>query len=696
MARSKSPSASTDSGKSDLVKLWLLRILVPLNGHQEFITNLGPANKQLADLLGLKIPLELVYEAQDIRTARASLNRLHISAEKKCAHAAVPQALADNVHRLADLMNLSPVDCRILEFVVMLHSDQLLDETADCLGNLSANQVYRALSTILALPEVDIRASLSVKGTLNQSGIVSIDRAKPYRLRAKIDLLSGHFAESMLIPEEDPISLLRDSVFPSAPSELNWQDYEHLGHSLTLLHTYLRHVKQTGRHGVNVLIHGAPGTGKTQLVRMLAKELSSELFEIASEDSDGDPVDSERRLQAYRAAQRFFASRQALLLFDEAEEIFNDHGGFVTFRSFARQNKAWVNRALEENSTPTLWLSNSVDGMDPAFIRRFDMVIELKSPPRKQREKIIQTACGSMLTPSALVRLSETDTITPAIVTRAASVVNAIRTELPGEQASSAIEYLVNSTLEAQGHAGLKAANAMPDYYDVSFINSDIDLEKVAEGLASAKEGRVCLYGPPGTGKTGFGRWLASKLDLPLHISRASDLFSKYVGGTERNIARAFQQANDMRAILLLDEVDSFLRERGHANHSWEVTQVNEMLAQMETYSGILIASTNLMDDLDQAAMRRFDFKLKFDYLKPDQAWRLFERLCQSHGSGTPDNSVKAAFEGLVSLTPGDFATVARQNRLRPARSPMDVFERLQQECKLKKAGGRAKIGFLH
>ena len=59
-------------------------------------------------------------------------------------------------------------------------------------------------------------------------------------------------------------------------------------------------------------------------------------------------------------------------------------------------------------------------------------------------------------------------------------------------------------------------------------------------------------------------------------------------------------------AILLIDEVDSFLQDRRHAQRSWELSGVNEMLTQMESYQGVFIGSTNLMSSLDSAALRRF------------------------------------------------------------------------------------------
>lgn len=70
-------------------------------------------------------------------------------------------------------------------------------------------------------------------------------------------------------------------------------------------------------------------------------------------------------------------------------------------------------------------------------------------------------------------------------------------------------------------------------------------------------------------------------------------------------------------SVLLLDEADSFLRDRTSAQRSWEVTQVNELLTQMERFEGLFICSNNLIDRLDSASIRRFDFKIMLSYLKP-------------------------------------------------------------------------------
>lgn len=676
------------------VRLWLLRSLVTLDGHRQFITNDGIQNFGLAKAVGLdhwSDPIDIAFNRV---SARKELARIHDAAELERRRNDLPSVLKKNVSRLSSVIGLSEAECRILEFVVLLKVEQSLEAAANFLGSLSSVKVFRSLAVILDLEEEDVRAAFSSRSTLTKSGLLKLESYST-TFDTKLELLSDDFADNIVSCDTDPVDLIRDSVVCSSEAHLKVDDYSHVGPALSILRPYLKQSLADGRKGVNVFLYGKPGTGKTQLAKVLAQDLDSQLFEIACEDREGSSIDGENRLRAFCAAQCFFAKRQTLLLFDEVEDVFADGDGLLGRRSTAQQRKAWMNRMLEENSVPTIWVSNSRD-LDPAFVRRFDIVFELPVPPRSQREQITRKACSGLLTEPAIKRISEPETLAPALITRAASVVESVRHELGKSEVAPAVEFLVSSVLKAQGHTPIRTQSSpsRTELYDPAFVNTDWDLDQLELGLSRTKTGRLCLYGPPGTGKTAFAHWLADQAETPLIVRRGSDLMSPYVGLSERNIASAFREAEQTHATLLIDEVDSFLQDRRSAQQSWEISLVNEMLVQIETLPGIFIASTNVIDGLDRAVLRRFDMKVRFDFLKPDQAWRLMVRCCSLLNLPAPLEHLQDEICRLTNLTPGDFAVVDRQSRLSQIDSAEAVLSVLKRECSLKDGEG-IRIGFL-
>ncbi len=702
------------------LRLWILRILVPLSVHKDFLMDDGFHSDEVATMIGLGHWIEAGCDqwpdtptrqrissyadedgeryasGYDRKQVLKELRKLHAGAEGHVHKCNAVSPLTVNIDRISELVGLSAVESAVLRFVVTLHSNNALSIAALLLGNLTTSRLLSSLCTVLVVEEDAMRQALSASGALCRSGLLTVERNGPESMDQKLQLLSHHFADYIVTAETQPLDLLRDTVAPSPAAQLAMADFAHVQESLRTLLPYLRHVQQTMRKGVNIYIYGPPGTGKTELARTLAATLGCDLFQVSSEDEEGDSITATRRLKAFRVAQSMLAARKAMLVFDEAEDVFDDGQSFFGPKSTAQTHKAWINRMLEDNSVPTLWLSNGVSSLDPAFVRRFDMVIELPIAPRKQRQRIMQAVCGDVADDAVLARMADSCALAPAVAARAASVVRGIAPELGPQQTSKAFEQLVNATLQAQGHAQIvrNDPSRLPAWYSPQALNADADLAKIAHGLQRTRQGRLALYGPPGTGKTAYGRWIAQELDAPLVVRRGSDLMSMWVGESEKQIAQAFRDAERESAVLLIDEVDGFLQDRRNASRSWEVTQVNEFLTQMENFSGLFIASTNLLTGLDQAALRRFDIKVKFNYLLPEQAWAMLVAQCAALELSAVCDALRPALARLRNLTPGDFAAVARQHRFSPLATASELVAALQQECALKE-DTQAAIGFV-
>ena len=671
------------------VRQWMLTLLVPLGGMFTYASDDIVSDALLQALFD--------FDDADIELSKAELHSLLRKEYRKCSNTPtrLPDVLQSNVAQLAKLVNLDSVERSILEFAVALSMDARLTDAADLLGDLNTAKMFYSLAKLLNCPENEIRVALSRDGALMRTGIFNLGNFDDGFLTQKLRVLSASFADTLYCGAVSPQALLRNEIKKSAPAQLKLKDYPSLSEHLDILLPYLEHSVQQRSTGVNILLHGQPGTGKTELARLLAKLNHSQLYEVASEDSDGDSVTSQYRLNAYRAAQHFFASNDSMLVFDEVEDIFSeDANPFSQKSALASKNKAWINLMLEYNSIPTIWISNSINRMDPAFVRRFDFVIEVPLPSQEQRVKLLKRYSKGLLDKKTLQGLAGQEQLSPAVIERAAHVVTSIAGKL--ENPAQAMQLLIDSTLKSQGYSTAQPAKkqATAQLYDPAFISADVDLAALTDGLTAQPNARLCLYGPPGTGKTAYGHWLAKQLNKPLLLKRASDLLGAYVGENEQNIAKAFKQAEEQDAVLMIDEVDSFLSDRRGVKRSWEVSMVNEMLTQMESFSGIFIASTNLMDGLDQAALRRFDLKAKFGFLTSQQAWKLFCSYCKQFGLSHRQKNLQQQLSMLEYLTPGDFGAVARMSRFSPLPSTEAFIQALNSEVSHKEQAKKRRIGF--
>lgn len=690
---SLSDTYHVEAESRDLVAEWMLTIVLKLGGHKELINDRNMHYNDLNDFFGLE-PYRENYDHDDRPIIMGALDDL-----KRTIDAINPKStctiLENNISKLCKIVELTTVEIDVLRFCIYLHYYEILENTARLLNDMTTDKFEYALSVILGHPRKAIKEVFSSKSTLVKNAFLAIDRDSGRAMKNKVDIASNGFADKMMSSDVDIEDMIRDVVRRCKTTELTLENYSYLSKQLDILVPYIRHCIEHKKGGTNILLYGRPGTGKTELVKAIAQKINVILYEVSYADDDENPIEGNRRLSAYRTAQSLFCQKPIMLMFDEIEDVINAEQDGLFSKRKRQSNKGWLNRILETNAIPAIWITNSVGSMDDAIVRRFDMAIEIPIPPKSKRREIIQTYSESLLETKSIEVIADNEHVAPAIITRAAKVMEAIKDQIP--DASKSFEMLIDNTLKAQGLSGINKTieGELPVSYDPSYINTSMDLKQLLSGIKDSNSARLCFYGVSGTGKSAFGKWIARELDKPFLLKKGSDLISMYVGGTEKNIANAFREAKEEGAVLVFDEVDSFLQDRRSAKASWEVTQVNEMLVQMENYEGIFIATTNLMSGLDQASLRRFDLKLEFGYLTSKNALDLFEAEAKMLGIHTIERSVRSAVESLNQLTPGDFAAVRRQSRFAPILTADDLFDRLRDEVAIKEDGGEKKMGFL-
>lgn len=602
------------------------------------------------------------------------------------------QQAEENLVQLAQLLSLNEAEVSVLRLSLHLKLENDFEEVFNYFSPKSLAQTVDFLAKLLVFPRDILRSVLKKSGKLFQYGLL---QSNNYHRSSDID----DFVEwgETLDPDEflffpfDEEKLLKNSVIPSDPPKLSLAQFQHIEESRTMMLNYLQQAIEKKQKGVNFLIYGAPGTGKTELANLLATSLNLTAYNIAYMDEDGDVIRAENRLNHCRLSQTLLErSHNNLLIFDEIEDVF---ASSFFDRSVAQKNKAWLNQLLENNAVPMIWLSNSVYGIDEAFLRRFDFILEMPDLPIKNKAELIRTLAGEKLSEGYIQHFAKERSLTPAILDRAIKVAGQV--DLQNKTFAEVLLNLFNQTLQSQRKAKIQPLIEGKMAYDLDWVSCQTNIRQVSEGLKRNKKGRICCYGPPGTGKTAWAGWLAEQLEMPLLLRQGSDLLDPYVGGTEQKIAQAFDQAKSDNCVLVFDEVDSFLFSRDGAQRSWERSQVNEMLTQIERFEGLLVVSTNLMDSLDPAALRRFDLKLKFDYLTPTQRQNFAIHQARQLGLGELNEEALYFIEGLGLLTPGDFAAVSRRHQFAPFENAKTWLNALQDECHLKPDFTQSKkIGF--
>jgi len=471
---------------------------------------------------------------------------------------------------------------------------------------------------------------------------------------------------------------------PQAPS-LAPADFAEQAEAFDLVVRLLRGALASSAKGVSILLHGPPGTGKTEFARTVAEAAGAALFAVGEADLEGEEPSRSERLQALRRSQRLLARRGgSVLLFDEMEDLFAE-AGWSADGGRRSGSKIFVNRLLEEGAVPVIWTSNALGGVDPAHLRRMSFVLRFDHRSPAARARLAARAAEAAGAAEALAGIvpllkaeAESASVAPAALRTAA---------LAGGGASDA-EVAGRSLLRAMRGGRSVAPRPEGGGLDLSLYEGDREIGPLLERLAApgaARDFSLLLTGPPGTGKTALAAHLAERLDRPLAVKRASDLLSKWVGETEANIADAFAQARDEGAVLLFDEADSLLLDRADAQRGWEIAQVNEMLTWMDSHPLPFVAATNFARRLDPAALRRFVFKIELRALSREAAARAFERFF-----GAPAPAALAAVQGL---TPGDFAVVRRQLRFAGAAAPGQIVALLEAEARAKPEAP-AKLGF--
>lgn len=582
-----------------------------------------------------------------------------------------PTPAQKNMDYLVHIFRLSKEERAVVYFLSAMQNNELLQE---CVREFSGDleEEEDTLTMVAGLPKGLGNSLLNQDAPLMRLGIL-------FRTRYRGNLnLSSWVQEFIFSLHKNDAARYEALIGVPVPSkdELTAKDFAYVEAAklATRLMKQARHTK-----GFNILLYGTPGTGKSSFAQVLAQSAKLNLYPVGV-CNNGEEEKNYRLQQLYRKQFLLKTVKNTCLLLDEGEDIFSSLE--------TRTSKVEINNLLENNEVPVIWTTNKIHRMDPAYIRRFTLAVCFDKPPVEMRQKIWNkylSANKITYTKGDTLALAKKYEVQPSMIAGAAQAARMAKGGLPTVQEH--LSFMIQALNGGRKNPEEEKTNIR--FYP-ALIHADMDLQALTTQLTHL--GRLnfslCLYGASGTGKSAYARYLADKLGLEVVQRRASDLISCYVGETEQNIAKAFAQAREDKSLLIFDEADSFLRDRSTAARSWEVSSVNEMLTWMESHPYPFICTTNLMESLDPASLRRFSFKVKYNFLTSQQVKEAFDYFF----------GIKIALAetaGLDKLTPGDFTLVKNKAEILGTSTQFSaVKEMLETEQKLKHNAYGNGIGF--
>ena len=583
------------------------------------------------------------------------------------------KTIPEKIETISNTFKLSGVEKEILTFECLFKLD---DQTHDLYGNvkdhltMSSHDKYAEIVHLfLDIPKNDVIVASLQTSKLLKYGLLE------YTSDGMSITISPEILKYISGKENTPF---KDMYFMEYTAETMPFDKHVVDKKDTDIVTAVISHKIKDK-GINILMYGLPGTGKTEFSRSLGKHTGKKIYEIKNmlhkESSEEKENRSFFRYRALNTCQRMVEQEESIIIVDEADELLNTNTSYFSSNTL---EKGQINTILDSTKNIIIWVTNRYDNIDESTMRRFDYSIEFGKLTFRQRKLVWHTnlekyGISDIFTPEEIEKFIINYEINAGCINIVLQNISRFKNSgIEKGTMKSMLEKMIKANLQVTGgitFIDTKKPNA--PFYSLEGINIKANVPSTIKMLEKfntiwsdplesmpMKNMNILLYGPPGTGKTEFAKYVARMLNRCLIIKQASDLLSCWVGETEKTIKNSFQEAEKDKAILFIDEADSMLGSREGATHSWEITQVNEILTNMETFHGMLICSTNFKKVVDNAAMRRFNVKLEFDYLTPQGSLIFYDLFLLALTDAPLTDKDAERIKSIPETTPGDFKVV--------------------------------------
>jgi len=635
-----------------------------------------------ASIRELSTQLKSKYSEDDERAYSGDLARFILNLSEEKANAAwIKELLAGAIARQIKICGASEtlpddIEKKIIQVSEVLGTGQVGIKILRVLYFLKLNKLsFTQVEMMDRIEQLDHLSLLSSVPVSKISRLLAANRPiRKFELleergNSVIDL-DSEFLEYLQMPDQTPIweSLLeKDKGDVFLPEDFSFGS--------DTLHTLKELL--TAKSSCQILFYGAAGTGKTELVRSLARSVNMELYFVKTGDH-GNPM--ERKLALEQAVRR--KVKNILYCFDEADTFLNTQSdSFLSFfehrprRHGSAMDKSWINDFLDRNSAKIIWITNHTHGIEESVRRRFHYSLQFHPLDTRERFRLWERLItghpvAKYINHNYLQELARAFPVNTAGIKSTLDLLRNGSSTKNKEKALCHLEELLRAKTKVLTGKEAVKIRRQKEFHMPEILETSVPVDV-----------------------------LFREVEKHFQIEKASSLMSPYVGMTEQQIRRAFERAERSDGILLIDEVDTFLLDRAGAHRSWETSMVNEFLDAMESYTGVLACTTNRIDGMDPAALRRFRRKVAFHALSGENASKLLIAYANEiFGEKAASHFAKDAsmVSGYTGLTPGDFFVVFENLKDLSISeiAPGTAARELRRELELKRNGSKGRIGF--
>jgi transitional endoplasmic reticulum ATPase len=540
--------------------------------------------------------------------------------------------LPKNIKKFGKSISLDQLEMKILylmyenEQTTLWYVKEYLDYFIKKIGS-----DYRALSIVLEVDQQKIKNILLGNTDLFRFGFFKKTSQQSDMMFSCLSFEFDERLKQILDTPEINKKDIENIFFPTdQKSVLSLDDYDD-----TIPHNIFKNLIKKNDRGTNFLLWGKPGTGKTEYAGALANSLGYKLIRVG-ESSLGEKK-RDQRLGDFVLAQKFFKNKKnTILLFDELEDLTREDKEF---------SKLFVNNLLENATIPTIFTANHVY-METSFLRRMKYTAEFKVHSAKTRIKTWNKYGEKIFNETQKKQFAKTFDITPWDIQRVCEII-ALN---PKENVVDVVQQI--DRMNRWGRKREFKLTESSKVYDLSLLNTNVNVNSFVDQLKSVdKKWNMLLSGPSGTGKSQLVHYLGEQFNKNVLVKKPSDLISAWFGETEQNIAQSFEQAYQEDSILLIDEAETFLTNKEGKSAEYMKSIANEFLVQTQLRKCDFAITTNYEKSLEQAFLRRFQIKIKFNYMTKDQKLKMFNM----YWNREPDELI---LNDQYVLAPGDFETV--------------------------------------